>query len=196
MENIQTTNETSSVSNTLENVSQLSQEQVNDSNLILGKFKTVDDLTNAYKNMESQQGIQSKEIGELRKKAEKLEQYQKQAEENDARMQSAREYFDKNVPKYDKDEYFKNPEFGNLFKEAFLVLGPDLDLDKFVNLTDKYVESRIKMYEKAKQAESENEKAKSNMQFSDSSLKKSSQTLPKVDNMSKEQIDAFVAKYI
>ena len=111
-------------------------------------------------------------------------------------MQSAREYFDKNVPKYDKDEYFKNPEFGNLFKEAFLVLGPDLDLDKFVNLTDKYVESRIKMYEKAKQAESENEKAKSNMQFSDSSLKKSSQTLPKVDNMSKEQIDAFVAKYI
>ena len=50
MENIQTTNETSSVSNTLENVSQLSQEQVNDSNLILGKFKTVDDLTNAYKN--------------------------------------------------------------------------------------------------------------------------------------------------
>ena len=37
------------------------------SDLILGKFKSVDDLKTAYQNLQKQQGMQSAELGELRK---------------------------------------------------------------------------------------------------------------------------------
>ena len=107
------------------------------------------------------------------------------------------DYMSKHIAKYDKDEYLKNPEFGNLFTEAFLALGTNLDIDKFVSLTDKYVQARINMYEKSKLAKTENEEAKSSMQFSGSDAKSSTKTLlPKVDTMPLDKIDEFVAKYI
>jgi len=198
MENLQKTNDVSQTIQETLTQNQLQQSQnVENSDLILGKFKTVDDLKNAYKNMESQQGQQSKELGDLRKKTEQLEQFQKQKIENVEKLTSAMDYMSKHVAKYDKDEYLKNPEFGNLFTEAFLALGTNLDIDKFVSLTDKYVQARINMYEKSKLAKTENEEAKSSMQFSGSDAKSSTKTLLlKVDTMPLDKIDEFVAKYI
>ena len=153
MEELQQSNETSN-NDVSQEINQNETNQ-NDSNLIMGKFKSVEDLSNAYKNMESLQGQQSKEIGELRKKAQIFDEVQKKINETNQNYQAAKEYFEKNVPKYDNDDYFKNPEFSNLYKEAFLALGTKLDTDKFVSLVDNYVKSRISLYEKAKSAKSE-----------------------------------------
>ena len=179
------------------------QEQIQDntagnenSELIMGKFKSVDDLSNAYKNMETKHGQQSKELGELRKKAEILDKIQKQVSDFQENNKAIKEYIDKNAAKYNKDEYLKNPEFNNLYKEALMALGTNLDTDKFVSLLDSYVSSRISMYEKSQSAKSETENSKSQMQFSDSSPKAASKAIPKLDTLDDAQIDEVIAKYI
>lgn len=179
------------------------QEQIQDntagnenSELIMGKFKSVDDLSNAYKNMETKHGQQSKELGELRKKAEILDKIQKQVSDFQENNKAIKEYIDKNAAKYNKDEYLKNPEFNNLYKEALMALGTNLDTDKFVSLLDSYVNSRISMYEKSQSAKSETENSKSQMQFSDSSPKAASKAIPKLDTLDDAQIDEVIAKYI
>ena len=166
------------------------------SELIMGKFKSVDDLSNAYKNMETKHGQQSKELGELRKKAEILDKIQKQVSDFQENNKAIKEYIDKNAEKYNKDEYLKNPEFNNLYKEALMALGTNLDTDKFVSLLDSYVNSRISMYEKNQSAKSETENSKSQMQFSDSSPKAASKAIPKLDTLDDAQIDEVIAKYI
>ncbi len=166
------------------------------SELIMGKFKSVDDLSNAYKNMETKHGQQSKELGELRKKAEILDKIQKQVSDFQENNKAIKEYIDKNAEKYNKDEYLKNPEFNNLYKEALIALGTNLDTDKFVSLLDSYVNSRISMYEKNQSAKSETENSKSQMQFSDSSPKAASKAIPKLDTLDDAQIDEVIAKYI
>src|SRR5574344_298948 len=171
--------------------------QINPDNhdLILGKFKSIEDLASAYKNIQSQQGQQSKEIGELRKKAEMLDNIQKQQVEFSEAYTKAKEYLNNYFPKYNKDEYFKNSDFNSLYQEAFNAMGTGLDTDRFVSMLDKYVSSRINLYEKAKSAKNENETAKSNMQFSKSS-KESKPALPKLDSIPENEIDKIVAKYI
>lgn len=199
MENLQETNQNEiSENNTDVSQTQVSQQGQNSENseLILGKFKSVEDLTNAYKNMESQHGQQSKEIGELRKKAEMLDGLQKNFNKQVELFSGAKEYVTNIVNKYDKEQYFKNPEFNKLYQEAFTALGTNLDTDKFVTLLDNYVESRIGLHEKEQSAKSETENAKSQMQFSDSAIKKETKALPKVQTMTPEMVDAFVAKYI
>lgn len=199
MENLQETNQNEiSENNTDVSQTQVSQQGQNSENseLILGKFKSVEDLTNAYKNMESQHGQQSKEIGELRKKAEMLDGLQKKFNKQVELFSGAKEYVTNIVNKYDKEQYFKNPEFNKLYQEAFTALGTNLDTDKFVTLLDNYVESRIGLHEKEQSAKSETENAKSQMQFSDSAIKKDTKALPKVQTMTPEMVDAFVAKYI
>lgn len=197
MENLETT-QTNVSTDTYQNQAQQVQQSQNSDNseLILGKFKTVEDLTNAYKNIESQHGQQSKEIGELRKKAELLDGLQKQFNEQTEKLSGARDYITKNVEKYNEEQYFKNPEFNKLFTEAFLALGPNLDTDKFVSLLDGYVNARIGLHEKAKSADSETEDAKSQMKFSGSDAKKDAKPLPKIQKMTPAMIDEVVAKYI
>ena len=199
MENLQETNQNEiSENNTDVSQTQVSQQGQNSENseLILGKFKSVEDLTNAYKNMESQHGQQSKEIGELRKKAEMLDGLQKKFNKQVELFSGAKEYVTNIVNKYDKEQYFKNPEFNKLYQEVFTALGTNLDTDKFVKLLDNYVESRIGLHEKEQSAKSETENAKSQMQFSASAIKKNTKALPKVQTMTPEMVDAFVAKYI
>jgi len=166
-----------------------------DNDTILGKFKSIDDLANAYKNIQSQHGQQSKELGELRKKAEILDKMQQQQIESNENFKKAKDYFSQVVPKYDKDEYFKNSDFNDLYKEAFKALGTNLDTDKFVSLVDKYVSSRITQYEKSQAAKSETENAKSHMQFSKSS-KANKASLPKFESIPDNKMDEVLAKYI
>lgn len=55
-----------------------STETNSENDLILGKFKDVDDLANAYQNIQSQQGQQAKELGDLRRKAQEYESFEEQ----------------------------------------------------------------------------------------------------------------------
>lgn len=184
VDTVETNTETQNVSNNQNN------------SKILGKFKSIEDLAAAYKNMESQQGQQSKELGELRKKAELLDSLSNQIAERSKNAKAAQDYLSQVLPKYQKDEYFNNTEFNSLYTEAFRALGPNLDTDKFVSLLDKYVESRISMSEKAKAAKNENENAKSQMQFSSSDAKSSSKAVTKLDMLTPQQIDEYIAKHI
>ena len=166
------------------------------SNMILGKFKSVDDLANAYKNMESHFGQQSKEIGELRGKAQMLDNFLKNNEQKEKMSKVVKDYLENALGMYKKDEYFNSSEFTDLFKEAFMMIGPNLDIDKFVSMLDKYTAARISLNDKQKAAQKETENAKSQMQFSDSATKKNQESVLNLDKLTPEEIDAYVAKHI
>lgn len=164
--------------------------------MLLGKFKSVNDLANAYKNMESHLGQQTKELGELREQAKFFDTLKKYKAEWEEKSKSAQDFLTNVVKKYEKDEYFKNQEFTNMFKEAFKLIGTNLDVDKFVSLIDKYALARISMNDKQKAAKKETENAKSQMQFLTSSANKNTEFAPNLDALTPQQIDEYVAKYI
>jgi len=137
-----------------------------ENNLILGKFKSQDELAKAYLEIQKQQGYQSNEIGELRKKARLVDDIQKQSQLFHERRSNAINYLDNAVHKYDHDNYFKNESFNSLFSEAFKLLGPQLDIDKFIPLLDNYVNSRIALNNKLNSAISENNTITDKMNFS------------------------------
>ena len=164
--------------------------------LILGKFKNVVELAKAYQNMQTQSGQQSKELGELRKNAEEFDSLKAQSEQEEILKQTAQNYINNVRPKYDKEEYFKNKEFNEIFGQAYNAYGENLDTDKLVSLLDAYAQSRINLYEKYKSANFETEEAKAQMNFSQSEPKKDSSTIPNMSNMNKDEIDRLIAKYI
>ena len=196
MENQNETVATAEAQQTATPQAQEQQGQGLNNNMILGKFKSVDDLANAYKNMESHFGQQSKEIGELRGKAQMLDNFLKNNEQKEKMSKVVKDYLEIALGKYKKDEYFNSSEFTDLFKEAFMMIGPNLDIDKFVSMLDKYTAARISLNDKQKAAQKETENAKSQMQFSDSATKKNQESVLNLDKLTPEEIDAYVAKHI
>ncbi len=196
MENQNETVATAEAQQTATPQAQEQQGQGLNNNMILGKFKSVDDLANAYKNMESHFGQQSKEIGELRGKAQMLDNFLKNNEQKEKMSKVVKDYLENALGKYKKDEYFNSSEFTDLFKEAFMMIGPNLDIDKFVSMLDKYTAARISLNDKQKAAQKETENAKSQMQFSDSATKKNQESVLNLDKLTPEEIDAYVAKHI
>lgn len=196
MENQNETVATAEAQQTATPQAQEQQVQGENNNMLLGKFKSVDALTNAYKNMESHLGQQSKEIGVLREKAQMLDNFLKNNEQKEKMSKVVKDYLENALGKYKKDEYFNNSEFTDLFKEAFMMIGPNLDIDKFVSMLDKYTAARISLNDKQKAAQKETENAKSQMQFSDSATKKNQESVLNLDKLTPEEIDAYVAKHI
>ena len=146
--------------------------------------------------MDSHFGQQSKAIGELRGKAQELDDILKNNEQKEKMSKVVKDYLENALGKYKKDEYFNSSEFTDLFKEAFMMIGPNLDIDKFVSMLDKYTAVRIALNDKQKAAKKETENAKSQMQFSGNESKKNSEAVLNLDKLSPEEIDAYVAKHI
>lgn len=164
-------------------------------NLILGKFKSVEDLADAYKNLQKQQGAQSEELGVLRKNTDFLKNLTDFYNKTTNNKDNAFNYLVNNLSKYDNDKFMKNQEFKNLYTEAFNALGEDLDTEKFVDLVDKYVESRILAQAAIKAAEKENESITDGMQFSSGKYKKSEKKL-RMQDIPPEELESYIAKYI
>ena len=86
---------------------------------------------------------------------------QLQAQENAALQQqyydTAKQYVDTYVQKYESD--FLNPDFYNLYAEAFGTFGTNLDTDKFVTLMHAYRDSVLKAHGIEKTIENENKSA-------------------------------------
>lgn len=111
-------------------------------------------LINEYKQNPSQELLETIEAEfstqTLKNVAENMTiaKGQLQAQANEALKQqyydSAKEYVDTYVNKYQQD--FLNPEFYNVYSEAFGLLGTNLDTDKFVNLMHKYRDSVLKAH--------------------------------------------------
>ena len=164
--------------------------------LILGKFRSVDDLSKAYLELQRHQGENSKELGELRKNSTSMENLLQTLVQAVNVKDNALEFIEPYRQKYDSPEYFQNDEFKEIFKEAYMALGQNLDTDRFIDLLEKYVGSRISAYDKANAAKNETQKALDLMTYSKNS--KSTYTPPKkhFDEMTPQEIDEMLERLI
>ena len=162
-------------------------------NLILGKFKSVEDLSKAYQELEKLQGNQSQELGNLRKNVGIINaiqdawQKEKELRQNEAFLKEA-------ASKY--SNYFLDPSFKEMYKVAYNALGANLDTDKFIELLEGYVSSRIFNYNREKSAEAETNSAINSMTYSKNPSSSFAPPQKSLDEMSKEEIDALLDKYI
>ncbi len=164
--------------------------------LILGKFKSVDELAKAYSELQKFQGESSKELGELRKESSSMNSLKSTLEEAVALSNDLSKIISEDKEKYNQAEYFQEPTFRELYKEAISALGKNLDTDKFVNLLETYVKSRISAYDRSKLAKEETEQVIDSMTYEKNS--KTSFTPPKkhFDEMTSQEIDELLEKFI
>jgi len=164
--------------------------------LILGKFKTVEDLTKAYVELQKHQGQNSQELGELRKEASSINDLKENLKQALELQNKISETLVQDREKLDKPEYFQEPTFKNLYKEAFVALNGNLDTDKFVNLLDAYVASRVAAYEKTKLAEQETQQLVNSMTYAENS--KNTFTPPKksFDEMTPQEVEELLDRLI
>lgn len=163
--------------------------------LILGKFKTIEDLKTAYQNLQKQQGEQSVELGELRKLKQYLQQIAEKKQEEDARQSAKEEYINSYLEKYDNENYFQNDAFKNLYSAAFDALGTDLDTDGFVQKLEEYVLSRILLKEQLKNAQDENKNATDSLNFSKGETKSNEKKL-RFQDIPQNELEKYIAKYV
>lgn len=127
----------------------------NTDGLILGKFKSVEDLSKAYVELTKKHGIQSKEIGELRHIAEEYANHQAKCRMHEQRLSEFQELVKKMNDKYDNENYLKNKEFRDILMAAYQGFGNNLDVDSMVDLLEKYHNSRTAIANKVNALQSE-----------------------------------------
>ena len=163
------------------------------SSLILGKFKSTDDLTEAYKQLEKLQGNQSSELGMLREKVASMNS-------NNEIMQfmeqiyNDREIIQEYAKKY--PEYFADPSFKQIYTEAYRALGADLDVDRLVNLVEGYVSARIFAHEKSKSADAETKQVINGMKFDKNDKNVSTPVRKSIQQMTPKELDELLDKLI
>ena len=171
------------------------QAQTAPSEMILGKFKSVEDLSKAYQELEKHQGVQSEELGALRQNSVMLNNIT-QAWDRIKALKNAEKELKEAAKKYNTPQYFQDPSFREIYKEAYLALGKNLDADRLINLIEGYVSSRIFANERKRAAESENQSAINSMTFSKN--EKSSITPPRkrLDEMTPKEVDDLLERLI
>lgn len=180
----------------LKNNEEVAQEpQSEKSELILGKFKSVEDLKTAYQNLQKQQGEQSVELGELRKLKQALQQIAEKKQEEDLQESAKQEYVNNYLSKYDNENYFQNDAFKTLYSAAFDALGTNLDTDGFVQKLEDYVISRILLKEQLKNAQDENKSATDSLNFSKGEAKSADKKL-RFQDIPQSELEKYIAKYV
>lgn len=171
------------------------QAQTAPSEMILGKFKSVEDLSKAYQELEKHQGVQSEELGALRQNSVMINNIT-QAWDRIKALKNAEKELKEAAKKYNTPQYFQDPSFREIYKEAYLALGKNLDADRLINLIEGYVSSRIFANERKRAAESENQSAINSMTFSKN--EKSSITPPRkrLDEMTPKEVDDLLERLI
>lgn len=170
--------------------------QVNSENLILGKFKSVDELSKAYQELQRYQGICSEELGELRKNSTAFKMAQDNLELLEKYQRGYLNRIVKDQEKYNAPEYFQDPSFREMYKEVFKVFGEDLDTEKFVNLLEGYVSSRIFASEKKKAAKDETDRVLDSMNYSKNPKSSVSKPKKRFDEMTQQEIDDLLDELI
>lgn len=165
------------------------------SDLILGKFKSVDDLKIAYQNLQKQQGMQSAELGELRKLKQVLQNIADKKLEEESQEKLKQEYIANYLSKYDNENYFQNEAFKNLYSSAFKALGTNLDTDEFVQKIEDYVASRILLNERLKNTQNENKNATDSLNFLKGSVNTSDKKL-RLQDIPQSELEKYIAKYV
>ena len=83
-----------------------------------------------------------------------------------------------------------------MYSEVFKVFGEDLDTDRFVNLLEGYVSSRIFANEKKKAAKNETEEVLGSMSYSKNSKNSFTPPQKRFDEMTPKEIDELLEKLI
>ena len=149
-------------------------------------FKSVEELSKAYVELQKHQGESSKELGELRKNSQVFENLQQGWKELENLKNDMASYLNECRTKYDKPEY----------KEAFLALGKNLDTDKFVELLEGYVNSRISAYDKSNSAKQETNKVLDSLFHQENTKTTFAAPKKKFDEMTQKEIDEMLERLI
>jgi len=165
-------------------------------NLILGKFKTIEDLSKAYQELEKHQGMQSEELGALRKQCSNFTAIENSFNNMKTLLGPAAKELQYAKNKYNSENYFQNPSFNEMYKAAFMALGDNLDSDKFINLLETYVNSRIFAHEKSKTALKETESIINSMTFSDNKTSSITPPVKRLDEMTPKEVDDLLERLI
>ncbi len=167
--------------------------QSGDPSLILGKFKSAEDLTKAYQELQRLQGTQSAELGDLRKRSALMGQV-KQAWDTLDKISYSEKTLRETSQKY--STYFEDPSFREMYSQAYLALGDNLDADLFVNLLEGYVSSRIYAHDKAKSAQAETTQALGGVKFDKNNTQTKVVTNKCIKDMSPKELDALLDELI
>ena len=161
--------------------------------LILGKFKSAEDLTEAYKQLEKLQGNQSSELGALREKVASMKRDNEMFKlfEN---IYANKELIQASARKY--PEYFSDPSFKQIYSEAFRAFGADLDVDRLFDLVEGYASARIFAYEKSKSAQAETKRAISGMKFEKNDKTVSTPVKKSIQQMTPKELDEMLERLI
>ena len=187
--------ENSTSQNDVPQENSLADGQSNDpSELILGKFKSAEDLTKAYQELSKLQGNQSAELGELRQKSRMFNDLQ-----DALKKQNEIRYSEKELREaaQNYNTYFQDPSFRELYGNAYLALGTKLDTERFVNLIEGYVSSRIFAYEREKAKKAETKKAIESLKFDKNNSPSEVKTSDKrVEDMNPKEYEEFLRRLI
>ena len=162
--------------------------------MILGKFKSVEDLTKAYEELQKLQGKASQEVGSLRKELGEFGNLK----ELSAAISS---YQDSIVPVIKRDRelygsYFQNEIFKEMYTEALMAYGDNLDTDRMVSLLESYVKDRILLYEKEKSAKLENQTLVDSMSYSANPKNSISNPKKTLQEMTEDEFRESIRKLI
>ncbi len=164
--------------------------------LILGKFKSVEDLSKAYEELQKLQGKSSQEVGNLRKDLADFSNLKEVSGMISSYQNSIIPVIKRDRELYNTPEYFQNNVFKEMYTEALMAYGDNLDTDRMVNLLETYVKDRITLYEKEKSAKSETQGVLDSMSYSKNL--KNSITNPKktLNEMTEDEFRESIRKLI
>ena len=167
-----------------------------DPTLILGKFKSVQELEKAYEELQKYQGRSSEELGSMRKELSNLGDFKNLCDFYQTMQNEYIEIIERDKAKYSAPEYFQDPTFREIYKEALLTFGSELDTDRMISLLDTYVEARIQANNKKKSAQCETQNVLDSMTYSKNP--KSAITPPKkrLDEMTEQEVDELLERLI
>ena len=164
--------------------------------LILGKFKSVEDLSKAYEELQKRQGQSSEELGNLRKEIAGVNELKENLNFFKAKKDEYLETILRDQEKYDLPEYFQDPTFKEIYQEALYVYGADLDTERMIDLIEKYVSTRIQAHEKKKIASSETQKVLDSMSYSKNPKSKFAPPKKSFDEMTPQEVDELLDRLI
>ncbi len=157
--------------------------------LILGKFKSIDDLSKAYLELQRKFGAQAQEIGELRKLAEEYTAHKEQCNIGRERLNGFYDYVKELHGKYNNEKYLKNPKFREIFKTAYAALGNNLDVDSLIRMLEGYNSSRNSLSQIDDAIKSETDSATDMLAYSNGPSKFKSSTKKRLTDMTPEELN-------
>ena len=164
--------------------------------LILGKFKSVEDLSKAYEELQKRQGQSSEELGNLRKEIAGVNEFKENLNFFNAKKEEYLETILRDKEKYNLPEYFQDPTFKEIYQEALYVYGADLDTERMIDLIEKYVSTRIQAHEKKKLASSATQNILDSMTYSKNPKSKFTPPKKSFDEMTPQEVDELLDRLI